>query len=347
MASKHAKEKEPRHVRLYHWLMDTEAWLDLGPVPQAVYIRLVKRYGGPGSNNGMIPCSLLELAQEVRISKQTAMRALETLQSRGFIVQTTKGAFNIKHRHATEWLLTEFKDDRAGKSLALPSKDFARWRKSEHGSTSKPERVSGRNRSGFQKEQSPKVTMGYGSTSKPEDLIDGSTSKPLLVYQGQAVLSTPTDTVRHAEEAPDHTGRAHRSEQTVEPIEDIPARSNKPVHVSDALRGILGVGRAPAPQPSEIEVSPDLGEAQRALLRWLQGFDGPATHRKAQQNLSNVLKGEAIAEAAENLVGLGLLKIELSGRSRIYSLTEAGEKPALVHDSRQIDLENWLAETVQ
>lgn len=179
------KEKKPRYVRLYHWMLDTEAWLDLGPVPQAVYIRLAKRYGGPGSNNGTIPCSLLELAQECRISKQTAMRALDTLKDHGFIVRTTPGAFNIKHRHATEWLLTEFNDDRPGRTLALPSKEFAKWRKSEHGSTSKPQRVSRRNRTGFETEQVSNSNRHYGSTSKPVTENDGSTSKPLLVYQGE------------------------------------------------------------------------------------------------------------------------------------------------------------------
>ncbi|MBN9334915.1 helix-turn-helix domain-containing protein [Devosia sp.] len=214
MVKSKAKEKEPRHVRLYHWLLDTEAWLDLGPVPQAVYVRLVKRYGGPGSNNGMIPCSLLDLAQECRISKQTAMRALDALQDHGFIVRTTVGAFNMKHRHATEWLLTEFKDDRPGKGLSLPSKDFARWRKSEHGSTSKPERVSTRNRAGFQMEQSPKVTMAYGSTSKPVGENDGSTSKPLLVYQGEGP-STPAGTAQDAtEEAPPQQGARPPEERT-------------------------------------------------------------------------------------------------------------------------------------
>jgi len=45
-----------------------------------------------------------------------------------------KGAFNVKHRLATEWRLTEFNCD---VTHALPTKDFARWspENSEHGLT--------------------------------------------------------------------------------------------------------------------------------------------------------------------------------------------------------------------
>lgn len=185
-AVKRAKEKEPRHVRLYHWLLDSEAWCDLDPVAHSVYLMLARRYGGPGSNNGRIPCSLLELAQGLHISKQTAMRALDRLQDHGFIVQTRIGSFNTKVRHATEWCLTEFKNDVTGE---MPTKAFMRWRKSEHGSTSKPQRVSRRNRTGFEKEQVTKENRPYGSTTKPVAGNHGSTSKPLVVYQGETVAA--------------------------------------------------------------------------------------------------------------------------------------------------------------
>ena len=72
--SSRGASKEPRHVRLYHWLMETEAWRDLGAIPRCAYIELAKRYAGPGSNNGRIPLSLQELAKSLHISKQTAMR---------------------------------------------------------------------------------------------------------------------------------------------------------------------------------------------------------------------------------------------------------------------------------
>lgn len=180
-AVKRMKEKESRHVRLYHWLTDTEAWRDLDCVARCVYLQLARRYGGPESNNGRIPYSLAEIAEELGISKQTAMRALDKLQDHGFVVMMKQGAFRLKHRHATEWRLTEFRCDVTGQ---MPTKDFARWRKSETGSVRKPHRVSTRNRTGFEKEQVSNSNQPYGSTTTPVTSNDGSTTTPLVVYQG-------------------------------------------------------------------------------------------------------------------------------------------------------------------
>jgi len=180
-AAKRMKDKEPRHVRLYHWLTDSEAWRDLDTVARCVYLQLARRYGGPDSNNGRIPCSLLELADELTISKQTAMRALDKLQDHGFIIMVKQGAFRLKHRHATEWRLTEFRCDVTG---AMATKEFARWRKSEAGSIRKPHRVSTRNRTGFEVEQVSNGNRPYGSATTPVTPNDGSTTTPLVVYQG-------------------------------------------------------------------------------------------------------------------------------------------------------------------
>ena len=40
--SKHQKGKrgEPRHVRLYYWMMDSAAWKDLNTVERSVYVEL-------------------------------------------------------------------------------------------------------------------------------------------------------------------------------------------------------------------------------------------------------------------------------------------------------------------
>lgn len=179
--SKRMKEKEPRHVRLYHWLTDTEAWRDLDCVARCVYLQLARRYGGPDSNNGRIPYSLAEIADDLGVSKQTAMRALDKLQDHGFVEMVKQGAFRLKHRHATEWRLTEFRCDVTGK---LATKEFARWRKSETGSTKKPHRVSTWNRTGVVVEQVTNSNRPYGSTTTPEVTNDGSTTTPLVVYQG-------------------------------------------------------------------------------------------------------------------------------------------------------------------
>jgi hypothetical protein len=117
-------EKSPRHVRLYHWMMQTAAWKSLSGNQRAIYIEMSSRYHG--SNNGRIHFSAREAAAALHIGKTTAARDLTVLQDRGFIVAATRGGFNVKdkQRQATEWRLSEFNDDVTG---ALPSKEFARW----------------------------------------------------------------------------------------------------------------------------------------------------------------------------------------------------------------------------
>ena len=116
--------KAARHVRLYHWMMKTEAWQSLNATERAIYIEMARRYSGPGSNNGRIPYSVREAATALHIGKTTAARAIHNLEERGFIVAMQKGAFSYKVRHATEWRLTEFPSD-VTKELA--TKDFEQW----------------------------------------------------------------------------------------------------------------------------------------------------------------------------------------------------------------------------
>jgi DNA-binding transcriptional regulator YhcF (GntR family) len=116
--------KTARHIRLYHYMTDSAAWHDLSAVARAIYCEIAKRYAGDGSNNGRIPYSIRQAAAELRIGPATASRGLRELQTHGFIVSVTKGAFSLKKRHATEWRLTEFPCDL---TRAIASKDFMRW----------------------------------------------------------------------------------------------------------------------------------------------------------------------------------------------------------------------------
>ncbi len=104
--------------------MNTAAWQSLNATQRAIYLEMVARYAGPGSNNGKLLYSVREAAESLHIGKTTAADALLVLQQRGFVVPTTKGAFSRKVRHATEWRLTEFPCD---VTHALPSKEFAKW----------------------------------------------------------------------------------------------------------------------------------------------------------------------------------------------------------------------------
>jgi DNA-binding transcriptional MocR family regulator len=117
-------KKAARHVRLYHWMMQTAAWRSLNANQRAIYVEMASRYNG--SNNGRIHFSTREAAKAIHIGRATAGRELAVLVERGFIVAVTRGGFNVKdkQRQSTEWRLTEFNCDKTG---ALPSKDFARW----------------------------------------------------------------------------------------------------------------------------------------------------------------------------------------------------------------------------
>ncbi len=117
--------RSPRHVRLYHSVMKTEAWRALDCVARCAYVELASRYGGPNSNNGRIPYSAREMAAALNVGKATAWRAMRRLGEVGFVVQTKRGTFSLKQRHATEWRLTEFPCDVTG---ALPTKEFASWK---------------------------------------------------------------------------------------------------------------------------------------------------------------------------------------------------------------------------
>ena len=116
-------KREPRHVRLYHALLKSDAWAGLDCVARAAYVELLDRYGGPGSNNGRIPMSERELADKLNVSRATAHRALDRLIVRGFIEQTRKGAFSVKDRQASTWRVMEFMCDATGDLSRPPWKE--------------------------------------------------------------------------------------------------------------------------------------------------------------------------------------------------------------------------------
>jgi hypothetical protein len=125
-----------QHIRLYRWFRETAAWQSLGATDRALYLELLGRYGGPGTNNGRIPYSVREAAEALHIGKSSASQSFQRLEARGFIVPAQKGGFNCKVRHSTEWRLTEFGcdtdiPDQGIKAGDLATKDFARWQPEE------------------------------------------------------------------------------------------------------------------------------------------------------------------------------------------------------------------------
>jgi len=113
----------PPFVQLPWFMLDSEAWRALTPQQVAVYLDLARLYNG--TNNGTLALSVRDAAERCRINKDTANKALATLETLGFTECATPGGFSRKARHATEWRLTLWRCDKTG---ALPSKAFMKRR---------------------------------------------------------------------------------------------------------------------------------------------------------------------------------------------------------------------------
>jgi hypothetical protein len=106
-----------RYFQLHHSMLKSDAWKALTAPSRAVYIQLGLRYNG--SNNGKIPCSAREAANECRLNKDTASRAFKELIELGFIDETRHGSLSRKTRIASEWRLTAFRCDLTGEAAPL------------------------------------------------------------------------------------------------------------------------------------------------------------------------------------------------------------------------------------
>lgn len=126
MADKWRRKKEPRHIRLYHSIMSSEAWVHLTGNSIKVLLALVAR--DDGTRNGDISFSVREAAETANMSPHTAKRCLIELQDKGFIVCTEKGAFSRKVSHASLWRYTwaAWPEGKMG-----PTRDFEKWKHDE------------------------------------------------------------------------------------------------------------------------------------------------------------------------------------------------------------------------
>ena len=79
----------------------------------------------PPSPQKLLGLSVRRAAERCNIAKDTASRAFQELDERGFVDCVTRGAFNRNSMHATEWQ-TWWPCDVTGE---LPSKRFMNWGK--------------------------------------------------------------------------------------------------------------------------------------------------------------------------------------------------------------------------
>ena len=103
LAKKGVIESTERFVKLTYPLIESEAWRWLRPISQSVYIERRRRFNG--SNNGRISLSLSEAAHILKASKSTISKALNQLETHGFIKLIKKGYFT--GRMASEYALTD------------------------------------------------------------------------------------------------------------------------------------------------------------------------------------------------------------------------------------------------
>jgi hypothetical protein len=125
--NKHRKKTGPRFIQLFYFMLESEAWKDLNAVERAIYLEVTRRYNG--TNNGRIGYSARTAADELKISKDTAARALRSLETHGFVVTEKRGAFHCKVRHASEYRLTIYESDIATTYAdKLATKECLSWR---------------------------------------------------------------------------------------------------------------------------------------------------------------------------------------------------------------------------
>jgi hypothetical protein len=101
-----------RFVSLPHYMLGSRAWRSLPAVTRCVSIELAVIYNG--GNNGYLALSSRDAAERVRCSKDTANRAFAELVSKGFIECCSRGHFDRKRPHASEYRLTLYDCNRAG-----------------------------------------------------------------------------------------------------------------------------------------------------------------------------------------------------------------------------------------
>ncbi|WLS07181.1 GntR family transcriptional regulator [Shinella sumterensis] len=121
MSSRYKRRGKSKFIMIEGYVKRSAAWRALSVTARAVYLELKWRYDG--SNNGRIGLGERELATELHIGKDTARRALQELVETGFAAKAKPSGFNVKHRAATEWRLTEYSCDVTGE---LPTKAFMR-----------------------------------------------------------------------------------------------------------------------------------------------------------------------------------------------------------------------------
>lgn len=107
-------------VALPAYMLNCPAWQALSLTGRCALIELLRVY--KGGNNGELVMGVRTLGERLSCSKDTAARALNELEEKGFIGVQKMGVYG--RPMATEYYLTMHRND---VDLTLPSKAFMRW----------------------------------------------------------------------------------------------------------------------------------------------------------------------------------------------------------------------------
>ncbi len=123
-ANKKGRNDQESFVKLDRCLLNSAAYRHLEAYAAKLLPLMMNRYHG--SNTSEIIMGQREAARKLNCSAPTAAKALNDLESKGFIRKKQRGHFDFKHRHATTWYLTMLSFNNQ-----LATKDFMRWQPPE------------------------------------------------------------------------------------------------------------------------------------------------------------------------------------------------------------------------
>lgn len=127
MSRRSTKRRTEAHVRLYRHELTCPAYRSLSCPARALLVEFRALYGG-GENRVFL--SLREMERRLGVGRKIAEKARDELLDRGFIRLVTKGSFNRKVRHASEYVLTH--EPLTNRDGATAPKDFMRWAPDEN-----------------------------------------------------------------------------------------------------------------------------------------------------------------------------------------------------------------------
>ena len=125
------KSSGPKFAAIYHWEMDTPAYLCMSAWGRSLLLEYRRKYNG--SNNGEIAMSVRQAARLLNCCLDTAAKAQGELVEKGWTREGRKGSFHWKaaaggrkFRAATTWRITN-QPKGLGTDIKA-TKEYMKWR---------------------------------------------------------------------------------------------------------------------------------------------------------------------------------------------------------------------------